>query len=187
MLLEKIHIEIAPGLQPPLMGLHRQRPDEPQATGRIREDPHHPGSPLDRFIKAIQHIGGLQVLMVLERPPVEAEGFANALFHPLAELRVFGPSALQPWPQVFLRFGQIPSVPEPARFLPAVIHGFPGQMIQGVSQKVHLAALPDRRRDHFGLRPLHKAISNGSLSGSRRTIQAMGGIPSLCSAKGTRL
>ena len=49
---------------------------------------------------------------------------------------------------VCLRFGQIPSVMP--RFLPAIVHGFPGQMIQGVPQKVHIAALPDRLRDHFG-------------------------------------
>ena len=49
-LFEKVHIEITAGLQPPLMGLDRQRPDEPQAAGGIRENPRYPGPSFDLFL-----------------------------------------------------------------------------------------------------------------------------------------
>jgi hypothetical protein len=56
---EQLHIEITTGLQPVLMGLHGQRPDQPQTTGLIREDSHYPDAPLDRLIESFQHIRGL--------------------------------------------------------------------------------------------------------------------------------
>ena len=65
MFFEKLHIEIAVGFQPVFMGLRRQSPDQPQAAGLIREDPHHPGSPFDLLVETLQHVGGLQMLVVL--------------------------------------------------------------------------------------------------------------------------
>jgi hypothetical protein len=53
-----------------------------------------------------QHIGVLQVLVVLQRQPVEGEGLAKVLFHPFAELRILISSALQPLRQVFRLFLQ---------------------------------------------------------------------------------
>ena len=50
---EKLHIEIAAGLQPVLMRLRRQSPDKPRAAGSIRENPHHPGSPLDLCMETL--------------------------------------------------------------------------------------------------------------------------------------
>ncbi len=99
--------------------------------------------------------------MVLQGQSVEGESLADILFYPLTEFRVFYLPAFQPWRQVFLRLGQISAVVEPAQFLQAVIQSLSGQMIQGVSQKVNIAALPDRLRDHCG---------NGSLE-SRMIIR----------------
>lgn len=39
-LLQQFHVQVAGGLDPVLMDLHRQRPHQPQATGRVRKDPH---------------------------------------------------------------------------------------------------------------------------------------------------
>jgi hypothetical protein len=65
------------------------------------------------------------VLLVRQRQPIEAEGFVNILFHPLAELRIFLPPALKPLRQVFLYFGQILAVIESQQFLPAMHRTFP--------------------------------------------------------------
>jgi hypothetical protein len=88
-LLQMLHVQIAHRFEPVLMGLDRERPDEPQATFRIRKDPDNMGAPLDLLIETLEHIRGLHVLVMGERKTVITRGFLDILLDPDAELRYF--------------------------------------------------------------------------------------------------
>src|SRR5690606_36343059 len=49
-LLQVVHVEIADGLEPVLVCLHRQRPHQPEAAFGAGEDAHHLGAPLDLLV-----------------------------------------------------------------------------------------------------------------------------------------
>jgi hypothetical protein len=51
--------------------------DEAQASVCIGEDAHDVGSAADFLVEAFEHIGALEMLMVLAREPVEREGFLD--------------------------------------------------------------------------------------------------------------
>ena len=89
MLLQQIHIEIAVVLEPGLVALDSQRPDEPQTALGIGEDSHHTGAPPDLLVKAFQHVGRLHVLAVRQRQAEIGQDLLDVVFHPAGELGVF--------------------------------------------------------------------------------------------------
>ena len=113
-------------LPPALVALHGQRPNEPQVGRLVGDDPHHVLAPPD-LLEALQRVGRLHVLVVRDRQSV---GVAPLPF-------------LQPHRDVGL--GLLEFV-EPAQLLQAVIVAFPRQVVDGIPQEVHIAALPGRPR-----------------------------------------
>jgi hypothetical protein len=61
-----------------------------QASVCIGEDAHDVGSAADFLVEAFEHIGALEMLMVLAREPVEREGFLDGFLDPCDELGVAG-------------------------------------------------------------------------------------------------
>ncbi len=65
------------------MGLDRERPDEPQATFRIRKDPDNMGAPLDLLIETREHVRRFHVPVMRKR----RTGMGKRLFDVLLVLR----------------------------------------------------------------------------------------------------
>ena len=86
MLAQIVHVEVAMLLEPVLMRLDRQCPHQPQTAFAIWEDAHDMGAAPDLFVQALQHIGRLEVLMVLARQPVKGQGLVDILLDPAGEL-----------------------------------------------------------------------------------------------------
>ncbi len=89
-LLEMDHVEVAVGLQPVLVDFYGERAYQPQAALGAGEGPDDEGPPLDLLIEALEHVGGLQVLVVLARQAVEGEGLLDVLLDPVGELGILG-------------------------------------------------------------------------------------------------
>jgi len=68
---EQGHVEVTVLFQPGFVGLDAQRQHQAQTTGRVREDAHDPGAPLDLLVQTLEQVGALQVLLVLAWQPVK--------------------------------------------------------------------------------------------------------------------
>ena len=64
LLLEEVHIQVAVIFEPPLVGFGAERPDQPQAPGRIQEDADYSGA-LDLLVDPFGQVGRSEVLVVL--------------------------------------------------------------------------------------------------------------------------
>ena len=64
-------------LEPGLVNLHAERTNQPQAGLSIGKDAHDVRTALNLFIEPLQHIGGLHVLVMLARQPIESERLAD--------------------------------------------------------------------------------------------------------------
>ena len=73
-------------LEPVLVGLDRQCPHQPQAALAIGEDAHDMGAAPDLLVQSLQHVGRLEMLMVLPRQPVEGQRLVDVVFDPAGEL-----------------------------------------------------------------------------------------------------
>ena len=81
-----VHIEVAMLLEPVFVRLDRQCPHQPQAALAIGEDAHDMSAAPDLFVEALQHVGRLEVLMVLPRQAVKRQGLVNVFFDPAGQL-----------------------------------------------------------------------------------------------------
>ena len=72
------------GLQPTFMDLDCERPDQPQATLRVRKDTNDVGPALELLIEPFEHIGAFEVFMMFLGQSVKSEGFLDISFHPFA-------------------------------------------------------------------------------------------------------
>src|SRR5215472_4172204 len=84
-----IHVEVAMLLEPVLVGLDRQGPYQPQAAVAIGKDAHDLGAAPDLLVQPLQHVGRLEMLVVLARQPIERQCLVDVLFDPAGELGVF--------------------------------------------------------------------------------------------------
>lgn len=57
MLAQVVHVDVAVGLHPVLVGLDGERPDEAQAAFGVGEDAYDIGAPADFLIEAFEHVG----------------------------------------------------------------------------------------------------------------------------------
>ena len=71
MLSEVVHVDVAVGLHPVLVGFDGERPDQSQAAFGVWEDAHDVGAAFDLLVEALQHVGRFQVLVVLARQAEE--------------------------------------------------------------------------------------------------------------------
>lgn len=70
-----------------IMGFDRQGPHQPEAAFRVGKDPHDVRPALQLLVRPLQHVRRFQMLVML-RPPVEAERLLDVLLHPIAYLRI---------------------------------------------------------------------------------------------------
>ena len=99
------------------------------------------GSALDLLVEAFEHVGALEMLMVLAGQPVEGERLLDGLFDPSDELRVAGRPFGDPGGKIAAGLLDVAPVVEPAQLLQAVVVGLARQMVEGVAQEVDVAAL----------------------------------------------
>ena len=64
-------------LEPALVRLYAQGPDQAHAAGGVRKDAYYPSSPAQFLVEPFQHVGALQVLVMLARQAVEGQGAAK--------------------------------------------------------------------------------------------------------------
>ena len=76
-------------LEPVLVGFDRECPHQSQAAVAIGKDAHDKGAAPDLLVQSLQHIGRLQMLVVLARQPIERQRLIDVLFDPAGELGVF--------------------------------------------------------------------------------------------------
>ena len=58
-------------LEPALVDFRTERADQAQAAGGIGKDPHHARAAFDFFVEPLEHVGALQMLVVLPGQAVE--------------------------------------------------------------------------------------------------------------------
>jgi hypothetical protein len=85
---EFVHVDISVGLHPVLVGFDGERPDEAQAALNIWEEAHDVGSTPDLLVETLQHVGGLEVLVVLARQPEEGQRLFDGLLRPARQARI---------------------------------------------------------------------------------------------------
>src|ERR1700675_2261348 len=129
--------------EPVLMGLDGQGADQAQTALRVGKDPHHLSPAFNFFVQALEHVGALEMLMVLAWEAVEAKRFFEVLFNPGSEPRVFTRPSRQPGRQIAACFSQIAAGVEPAPLLPAVVVALTRYVVQSVAEEMDIAALPD--------------------------------------------
>ena len=95
------------------MGLDGERADQAEATLGVGKDAHDMGAPLDLLIVAPQHVGALEVLVMLARQPVEGEGLLDVVLDPVGELGILGLPAIEPSCQIAPRLADIAAVTRP--------------------------------------------------------------------------
>src|SRR5450631_2634285 len=98
-------------------------------------------SAFDLLVEALEHVGALEMLMVLARQPVEGEGLLDGFLDPADELRIAGSPFGDPCGEVLVSLLDRTTVIEPAQFLQAVVVGLARQVIEGVAEEVDVAAL----------------------------------------------
>ena len=69
-------------LEPVLVGFDRECPHQPQAAVAIGKDAHDMGASPDLLVQALQHVGRLEMLVVLARQPIERQCLVDILFDP---------------------------------------------------------------------------------------------------------
>ena len=144
-------------LEPPLVNLSGECAHQAEAAGRIWEDAHDPSATFDLFIEVLEHVGRLQMLVVLTRQAVEVQRLADVRFDPVGELRVPLLPARESRLEVLLCLCEIVPVIEPPELLPAIVIGLPGQIVEGVTEEVDVAALPHG----LGQQLAHRALEPG--------------------------
>ena len=121
--------------QPGLVRFGTECPYQTEATGGIGKDPHDPRAPFDFLVESLQHVGRLQVLVMLARQTVEVERLADIGLDPISELWIAGRPAREPRLQVLLGFFQVAPVVEPAQFLPTIVVRLAGQVVERIAKK----------------------------------------------------
>ena len=112
------------GLEPTFVDLDRQRPDQPQATLRVRKDSNDMGPAFELLIEPLEHIGAFEVFMMFLGEAVKSEGFLDISFYPLAELGVLSLPFAEPGDQVPAGLLDVAPIVKPAQFRQAVIVDF---------------------------------------------------------------
>ena len=96
LLAKHFHIQVTRTLYPVFVDFDCQRSDQPQAALQIRKDSDDMGSTFELLVKPLEHIGALEMLVVLSGQPVKGKGFLNVLFDPRTKVwGIFGQRSSQ--------------------------------------------------------------------------------------------
>jgi hypothetical protein len=99
------------------------------------------GSALDLLVEAFEHVGALEMPMMLARKPLESERFLDGFLDPADELGVAGSPFGDPCREVLAGLLDRAAVVEPAQFLQPIVIGLAGQMVEGVAEEVDITTL----------------------------------------------
>ena len=113
------------------MDFDRKRPDQSQGAFLIREDADDMGSTFELLVKPLEHIGALEMLVVLSGQPVKSQRLLNVLFDPRAKFWVFLLPAKQPGRQISASFPDVAPVVKPSQFYQTVVAAFAWQIVEG--------------------------------------------------------
>ncbi len=91
---------------------------------------------------------------MLAPQPIEGEGLLDVVLDPVGELGKLALPALEPGRQIAARLREVAAVIVPAQLLQALVVPLPGHVIQGIPEKMHVAALPGGGGQDFGNRLL---------------------------------
>lgn len=139
---KRLHVEIDRAVEPFLVLFAGQSADEAQAALVVWEDADDVGAAFDFLVEAFEEVGAFDVFVVFARLAVEGPGLLDVFFDPGAELGVFWRPVVEPAAEVLACFCGVAAVVEPAQFGEAIVVGFAREMVEGVAQKVDVAALP---------------------------------------------
>ena len=85
----------------------------------------------------------------LARQPVETEGLLDVFLDPGDQPRILGLLLADPGGEVGTEFREIPTVVQPAQLLQAVVVHIARRVVERVPEKMHVAALVSRLRQHL--------------------------------------
>jgi hypothetical protein len=83
-----VDVQVAVRLEPVLVHLDGECPDQPSTARGGGEDADDLGAPLALLIEALKEVGGLQVFVVLARQALKGQGLIDVLLDPAAQLGV---------------------------------------------------------------------------------------------------
>jgi hypothetical protein len=95
-LAEGLHVEVAVGVDPFLVGFDGEGAGQTQAGLSVGEDAHDVGASLQLLVEAFKQVGRLEVFVVGAGQPLEGEGLLDVFLHPAAQPGMFRLPALQP-------------------------------------------------------------------------------------------
>ena len=91
-LAQRLHVEIAVGVDPLLVGLDREGADEPQAARFVGEDAYDMRAAFELLVEPFEQVGGFEMLVVRMRQAVVSEGLLNVGRDALIEIEDLGQS-----------------------------------------------------------------------------------------------
>ena len=104
-----------------------------QAVELVGEDAHDAGPPPDFLVEALEHVGAIEMLLVLAEQAVEGERLLDRLVDPADELFIADAPFGDPGGEVAAGLLDRAPVIEPAQVLQAVVVGLARQMVEGVA------------------------------------------------------
>lgn len=122
-------------LEPGLVALDGERPDEPQAALGIREDTHHISAPPDLLVEPLEHVGRLHVLPVRQRQAEVGESLVDVLLHPAGELGVFAALFGEPGSQIAPHLREVAPVVHPAQLEQAIVVDLARHIVERLRRK----------------------------------------------------
>ena len=151
----------------------------------VGEEAHHAGVVADLFAQALEHVGALPVPVASPWRVIEGEGLLDVRLHPIHQFWVLAlsfcdpgsPSPAAPPASLCGRRGQQSS------FEAVVVAGLAGQVAQGLTQQVHVRALPEAASGSTS----RMAFLRAAWSSETTRSTAAGDISDACVAHRTRI
>jgi transposase len=97
----------------------------------------------DLLVEPLQHVGGLQVLVVLARQPEEGQRLHDGLLRPARHARILARPLGQPCGEIDLGLGEIAAVIKPAQLLQAIVAVLLGQMVERIPEEVDVGPVEE--------------------------------------------
>jgi transposase len=97
----------------------------------------------DLLVEPLQHVGGLQVLVVLARQPEEGQRLLDGLLRPARHARILARPLGQPCGEIDLGLGEIAAVIKPAQLLQAIVAVLLGQMVERIPEEVDVGPVEE--------------------------------------------
>jgi hypothetical protein len=105
-------------------------PDQLQAAGFVGEDADDVRASVELLVDLLEHVGALEVFVVVARQTVKRPRLLDIALHPLAQRRILRLPASQPGRQIPPRLVRRAPVVKPVQFKETLVVGLARQMIE---------------------------------------------------------